>query len=82
MFNRSLAVAIVFQNGSIILFVDGRIVHPNVDPERNTAVLAAEVAAHVSVLAAASEIKDAGVRAEIEGVVSKSIQAKAAELGR
>ena len=76
MASTNLAVAIVFQNHGIILFADGKIVHPNVNPERSKAV--AEIAANVGVMMAAQGIQDAQVKAQIESVATKAIEAHTA----
>jgi hypothetical protein len=76
--NLNLAVAIVFQNHGLIIFADGKIVHPNVNPAQLSREAAAEIAANVAVVLAAQDIQDARVRAQIETVATKAIEAKTA----
>lgn len=81
--NLDLAVAIVIQNQGIIVFADGTIVHPNVDPQNeHLQEAASEIAANVAVMLAASSIKDSKTRAEVEKVAIKAIEAKAGALAR
>lgn len=79
---KNLAVAIVFQNQGIILFADGRIVHPNVNPALSARQeeVVREIAANVGVIAAASGIRDAAVRQQIDAIATKAIEARTAEL--
>lgn len=84
--HQALAIAVVFHNQGIILFANGKIVHPNekMTPEtvRAQTAIMSEIAAHALVIEAASGVEDAAARAAIENVAAKAIQAKAEELAR
>lgn len=84
--HRPLVVAIIFQHDGIVLYGNGHVEHinetRNPDPEPWKTKIMKEIVAHGAVLRASFDVEDMKVRAAIQDLASKSIQAKVEALSR
>lgn len=84
--NHTAAVVALIHNNNTIIFVDGHIVHPNEkgkpQPDPWRVALLQEIAAHATVIAAASSIAEDRSRSAINDVAVTAMNAKAKELAQ